>query len=471
MDETARDGVTVDADGIRGVVPTTVAGVWFVAAVVLGAVLRLWSLGHGFLSADESYSAVSGHLPLSQIWGHINANDPHPPLSYLLISPVAHLFTSNLAIRLPAAACSILAVAVMAWWQRDRGVGGLAATLLLALSPFALEYGREARMYGLVSLASVALAAAGDRWLGSGDRRWAFLAAGAAFVIAMSYSAGVIMPAALVLLAGWRRDRQAWTLRASAGAALGLWAALWLGHALRWSGKPSGYPPLSLAWVRETANSMVAPIPSNEWLVLTLLALGLVVVLRRSPRQRPLVLALFVAPVAALLVISLHNNVFLPKSLIMVVWAAPLLLGNLAGEAWELRPVAGAVVLAVLVLVVVPYVRPALNVDEGTGPMLTALARARQPGDAVAMDPGYLGHLLDWYVGMVPGRRLRPDGQTIPGAVVYRDEGHPPTGRVWLVRSPGRARPPSLPGANWCGPETPVGGGYTLRCLQVGAGR
>jgi uncharacterized membrane protein len=442
-----------------------------VAAVVLGVVLRLWSLGHGTLSADESYSAVSAHLPFGQIWGHIAATDPHPPLSYLLLSPFAHLFTSNVGVRLPAAIFSCLAVVVLAWWQRDRGVAGLAATVLFAISPFALEFGRQARMYGLVSLASVVMVAAADRWLARGSTRAAVTASTAGFVIAMSYSAGVLMPVALALVPGWRRDRTAWTLRLAAAGAVGAWALLWLGHAVHWSHSSSGYPSLSGVWVRDILNATVAPVPSNEWWVLPLLALGFVVAWRRVPRDRPLFVALVVIPVAAVLLISLHNNIFLPKSLIMVVWAPSVLLGALVGAAWDLRPIAGAVVIACLAVLVLPYIRPALMTDEGAGAMVAAVAAARQPGDAIAMDPAQLGTLLDWYEAIARGRAVTADTQAIDAAVVYRFVGEHPTGRVWLVESEDRAVPGSLgEGTRSCGARRSIGGGYAMQCVELGSG-
>jgi Dolichyl-phosphate-mannose-protein mannosyltransferase len=454
------------------VVTTKVPRWCFVGAVALGALLRLWSLGHGHLSADESYSAVNAHLPFTQIWGHIAATDPHPPFSYLLLSPVAHLFTSNLAVRLPAALCSILAVAVMAWWQRDRGVAGLVATLVLAVSPFALEYGREARMYGLVTLASVLLAAAADRWLVTGDRQWATVAGVAAFVITMSYSAGAIMPVALALVAGWRRDREAWELRLAAAAAFGAWAALWLAHTIHWSHASSGYPSLSVVWIRQMLTAMIAPVPSEEWLVLGMLLLGLIAVCWRSARERVLVLALFVAPVLALAVVSLHNNIFLPKSLIMVAWAPSLLLGGLVGVAWDYRPLLGGIAIAGIAVVTLPYVSTALSIDEGAGAMVAAVAAARQPGDAMAMSPVQLGTLLDWYEAIGPGHGVRSDTRLIPGAVVYRFAGETQTGRIWLVESEARSdidwHGPGLSGSGWqsCGASRPVGGGYTMRCVE-----
>jgi hypothetical protein len=292
----------------------------------------------------------------------------------------------------------------------------------------------------------------------------------AAFVIAFSYSAGAIMPVALVLVAGWRRDRAAWVMRASAAAALAAWALLWLGHAVHWSHATSGYPSLTGSWVREMLTATVAPVPSEQWLVLGLLLAGLVTMCWRSSRERMLVLALFVAPVLALLAVSLHNNIFLPKSLIMVAWAPSVLIGGLAGLAWEYRPLLGAVVIAGAALVTLPYVGTARSVDEGAGAMVAAVAAARRPGDAMAMSPVQLGTLLEWYEAIVPGHAVHADTRLIPGAVVYRFAGERPSGRVWLVESDARTELDRhrLDEASWqsCGAPRPVGGGYTMSCVE-----
>ena len=439
--------------------------------VAVGTVLRFWSLGTGPLTADETYSAVAAHLPFAQIWGHIAATDRHPPFSYYLLSPVAHVTTSTFALRAPAALSATLALAVFAWWQRRYGLAGLVATALFAVSPFVLVYDRQARMFALLTLGAVVAAAASDRWLATFETRWAVAAAAGGLLAALSYSVGFLLPGFLLLVPGWRWDRRAWIFRLTSAGAIGIWAVLWLGNSLKWAGAPSGYPSLTPSWVAGMINGMVAPVPADEWLVLVLLAAGLVVTLRQGGRPRQLVLTLVVVPVLVMIVLSARSELFIPKTLLMVAWAAPVLLGNLVVAAWNLRPLAAGAVVALLVLVVVPYIGPSLTIDEGEGPMLAAVARARRPGDAVAIDPGYLGHLLDWYEGIVPGVPLRPDGQTMPGAVIFHPESGAQTGRIWLVRSPSRAPAPSPGAGHWCGPELDVGGGYTLRCLQSGPGR
>ncbi len=431
--------------------------------------LRFWALGDGTMTADETFSSVAAHLPFGQIWGHIATFDRHPPLSYYLMSPVAHLTTSTLALRIPAAVAACLALLVFVWWQRRYGIAGLVASALFAMSPFLLAYDRQARMFALVTLGGVIVAAASDRWLATDDPRWGWAAAAGGLLAAMSYSVGVLLPGFMLLVPGLRRDRASWTFRLAAAAAIGVWAVLWLGNTLTWSGAPSGYPTLTPSWVASVLNGMVAPVPDDQWIVLGLLAVGLALVLWRRGRQRQLMLSLFVVPVLLMLAASLNNELFIPKSLLMVAWAAPVMLGQLAARAWELRPLAGAAVIALIIILVVPYISPSLPIDEGAGAMLAAVQKVRQPGDAMAMNPAPLGDLLEWYEGIVPNRKLTIDDTTIPGAVILRTEGVPQTGRVWLVESQLRAVRTSLgPDARSCGAPVVVGGGYTMRCVELG---
>ncbi len=434
--------------------------------------LRFWALGSGTLTADETFSAVAAHLPFGAIWGHIATFDRHPPLSYYLLSPVAHLTTSTYALRAPAATCATLALVVFAWWQYRYGFAGLVATAVFAVSPFLLQYDRQARMFALITLGGVVAAAASDRWLETGESGWMWMAAAGGLIAALSYSVGILLPGFLLLVPGLRRDRAAWQFRLASLGAAAIWAVLWLGNTLRWSGDPSGYPHLTVSWAGTMVNFMVAPVPDDQWIVFALLAAGLFLVLRRPGRSRQLMLALFVVPMALMVMASVHNELLIPKTLLMVGWAPPVLLGTVVAEAGRLRPVAAVAVLALIALVVLPYVRPSLVVDEGAGPMVAAVARAQRPGDAVAMNPAPLGDLLEWYDGVVPSRRLDLDLTTLPGAVVLRQDGVPQTGRVWLVQSELRGVPLRLGSApDWCGPRVVVGGGYTMRCLDLGRSR
>ena len=99
------------------------------AIVVVGAVLRLRRLGATPLNFDESFTAMAGRLPLGSLFGFLRAHDSHPPLDYLLQLPLARAGAEP--VRVPASGsslCSIAALALFAWWMRDRGRVGIVAT-------------------------------------------------------------------------------------------------------------------------------------------------------------------------------------------------------------------------------------------------------------------------------------------------------------------------------------------------------
>ncbi len=79
----------------------------------------------------------------------------------------------------------------------------------------------------------------------------------------------------------------------------------------------------------------------------------------------------------ALVAVSLHNNIFLPKTMVMVAWAPSLLIGTVVGRglATSDRSSAG-VAVAAIALVMLPYVCTALSLDEGAGPMISRWPRS-----------------------------------------------------------------------------------------------
>lgn len=442
----------------------------FLVCAVVGVGLRFWGLGDGALGVDETFSTVSSRKPYLSIWGYIQSVDRHPPLSYLVLSPVVHLTHSTYAARVPSVACATLALLIFVWWQRRSGLAGLVACALFAVSPFLLPYAREARMFGLVTLGAVIVAAASDRWLDTGETKWAVAVAIGGLIASLSYGPGIVLACAAGLVPGWRRDRQAWIFRVVAGVGVVVWAALCLAASLRWSGYPSGYPPFTVSWVVTMLSYTVAPVPANRWIVVGLLAIGLVLVLRRPGPLRQLTLALFLAPLAAMVVLSLRTEVLIPKTLLLLGWVTPVLLGQTVAWAWRYRPLAAGVVLAVIVYVTVPYIGASLPVGEGTGAMLSALDHVRRPGDAVAINPRPLESVFQWYEGVVPGKPLVVDNRAVDGLGILHVVGQAPTNRVWLIESEARAWKVKLP-HDWrpCGARRHVGGGYSMQCVEVGA--
>jgi len=130
------------------------------ALVALAAVLRLEGIGTWYW-VDEALSVGIARHSLADI-PHLLLRDGSPPLWYLL----AHVWTS--AFGTTAAATHALslvfgvAIVPIGWFAGRRRLGeraGWFAASLLAISPFVTYFSRETRMYSLVALLGVVVAA------------------------------------------------------------------------------------------------------------------------------------------------------------------------------------------------------------------------------------------------------------------------------------------------------------------------
>jgi len=136
----------------RNRVLTPVEGVVVAAVVVAGVVLRTWTRSHLWL--DEALSVDIARLPLGDIAGALR-HDGHPPLYYFLLHGWMVAFgQSDLAVRSLSAACAVTALPLGYLAGRRAGGprAGWAFVVLLAVSPYAVRYATETRMYALVVL-------------------------------------------------------------------------------------------------------------------------------------------------------------------------------------------------------------------------------------------------------------------------------------------------------------------------------
>ena len=132
-------------------VPWPVAAV-AAAAVAVGLVLRF--VAGSPLWLDEALSVDIAALPPADLLDAL-ARDGHPPLYYLVLHAWMGLVgTDDAAVRSLSGALAV--VALVPAWAVGRRLGGrrlgALAVAVLALSPFALRYATETRMYALVSL-------------------------------------------------------------------------------------------------------------------------------------------------------------------------------------------------------------------------------------------------------------------------------------------------------------------------------
>ncbi len=137
--------------------------------VLLAAGLRFYALDHQSLWTDEIFSLMTTDpaLTLHQFWDLVLA-DTHPPIYYLVLRLSSAAFgQSEIAARMPSAFFGVLTVcgaAILPSWCLSR-TSRLAFPLLLAISPGAVWYAREARSYALLLLLSTIITLACIRFL------------------------------------------------------------------------------------------------------------------------------------------------------------------------------------------------------------------------------------------------------------------------------------------------------------------
>jgi mannosyltransferase len=186
-------------------------------AIAVGLVLRV--VTRSALWLDEALSVNIAELQLGELTEALR-HDGHPPLYYVLLHGWMELFgQDDLAVRALSGLFGALTLPVAWAYGRRRG-GPLLAwtfTAVLALSPYALRYSTETRMYSLVVLLVVLGALLLDDIVVRGRDGWGRMAAAALLCAALLYthywSIWLLGAVALGLLWRWWSDRSAATRR------------------------------------------------------------------------------------------------------------------------------------------------------------------------------------------------------------------------------------------------------------------
>jgi 4-amino-4-deoxy-L-arabinose transferase-like glycosyltransferase len=120
------------------------------AIILAGGFLRIYHLGTASLWMDEIGQVVVASQGWWELFQRVRMH-VSPPLDYL-VTKIALLFgNSDGSVRLPAAIFGIASLPLMFLFARKfvSEKAALLATALLALSPMAISYSQEARMYSL----------------------------------------------------------------------------------------------------------------------------------------------------------------------------------------------------------------------------------------------------------------------------------------------------------------------------------
>lgn len=161
-------------------------GAGYLAAVALGAGLRLWDLGSRALHHDESLHAFySWLLYRDGVYEHMPMM--HGPLKFFLTALSYFLFgVSDVTARLPYALVGVALLVLPVLLRPYLGrAGALATSFLLALSPVLLYFSRFARDDALVAFLTVGMVVCFWRYLDEGRPRYLY---GLAFLLSLSFS-------------------------------------------------------------------------------------------------------------------------------------------------------------------------------------------------------------------------------------------------------------------------------------------
>jgi uncharacterized membrane protein len=129
------------------------------ALIVVAAALRFATLTHQSLWFDEAQAVHEMRLPLGAMLSTWSANEPNPPLYFVVAWLWTHVFGAGAGgLRSLSAVIGTATVPLVYLAGRDlvSRRAGLFAAALVTLSPFMIWYSQEAREYGLLAALSAA---------------------------------------------------------------------------------------------------------------------------------------------------------------------------------------------------------------------------------------------------------------------------------------------------------------------------
>jgi hypothetical protein len=327
---------------------------WALNALTLGLALalRLYHIDSQALWLDESYSWWDAEQRWRDLWNLVPECDPHPPLYFGLLKLWIGAFGDSTAVLrilsalLGTATCAIV---ILAGRELTPRIGWLAG-VLFALTPFQIEFGREARPYSLLCFGAALLLWGGLRFARNAgnlhsSQRDLRLGAGAILLggvtVLWTNDTSILMIVALTLACLiWQRfepDRMRTLL--GLGALIATLLLLWAPYLPRmleqlhgvmndfWIPRPEGWR------VPNELRSLVSVSDYDAvWWAVAALAGGLVLIWRRGRRREAVLLGcLAILPVAFNYAISmLTHPIFIARAMIGVTPAIAVLLAAAA---------------------------------------------------------------------------------------------------------------------------------------------
>jgi len=343
---------------------------WLYLAII-AAVLRLINIGQESLWYDESFTAWLSKLDWPNLWGAIKG-DVHPPLWYIVEWINVRLFgTSEIALRIPAALLSVIAVLLVCKLALSLGFErrtAFLAGLLAATLPAAIYYGQDARMYPLLTCCVLlaALAAIRENWL-------LFVAAAIGTVYTQNLGLFYVLAIGIAAVISKMRTWRSLIKPALAGSATVLawlpWSQVMLHQAKQISAN-FWIQPLGLGGVLWPIEAMTAGVRLPETFTLHVYGAvaGITLVSLVScrkwvfTRSGLIIMSVIFAPLLVVLLSAVWRPVYLPRAFLpsamalCLLWAYPL--RHLSRPN---RSVAQAIITPMLLIAIFSHYFPAIN--------------------------------------------------------------------------------------------------------------
>lgn len=333
--------------------------------VLLGSALRLTGFTES-LAFDELYlhAWVHGH-GFGRMLELVADNEKTPPLGFILSWATAHFGDSPELIRLPSLIAGIALIPATGLLGR-RTVGksaGLLGALLVAVSPFAVFYGTEARSYSLAAFLCVSSVLMLFKALDDGGTRWwvGWSLVCAAALMA-HYTAVSLLLAVLIWSVVFHRDRLKPIAAAQLGPVIALLAWLpWLSTQVANSSdelhRIAAAAPLGAQTLGRLSQRLLIGHPLADWtrvpgraatvaIIAGALIASVSLLLRAAkasseksfrsvhPETWLLVFMALAAPLAAILVsLQPGQSMLLPRNVMVALPAIALLLASAVTEA------------------------------------------------------------------------------------------------------------------------------------------
>ncbi|MEW5957420.1 MAG: glycosyltransferase family 39 protein [Chloroflexota bacterium] len=288
---------------------------------------------------DEAWTVYFARLPLGDLLHQLQTVEIHPPLYFPSLNRWAvWLGAGEYALRFYSLVFGVLAIPFT--YRLGKALAGdrlgVLAALLMAFAPYQIWHSQEARMYSMLTAASVMSMWGFVEWGSSGSRRggWVYITGAAWTLLAHYHGLTVIGVQGLFLLLTWRRRWRGYLRWAGALALIVLLYLPWLAASWRFVRGYQGWlpqPTLAETYLRSALAYSVGELVERGQAVplvlpfVALYALGLIYAARRrggnwsGPELLVFLLSYTLAPnLAAWLYGELRSPVYLERYLIPV---------------------------------------------------------------------------------------------------------------------------------------------------------